>query len=221
MKPFALLLLLVALLVPERLEAQALRSYGVKAAFTSSDVAFEFEYGSLDFDRRRGTNVALFAEWLDNPFFSLLTQLEYAQRGFVMVFQRTVPSRDNPEVGHVEDVAAGTRIDYLSALVPLKLRYPVGASLTPFVLVGPRVDILLGQHAEEYEGAFGPERFKLQDLRRSQVGFSTGAGLTVGGLGKLSLTLEARYNLDFTDASSNPEVEIKHNAFDVWFGVAF
>ena len=221
MKPFVIsLLLLAVLIVPERLEAQALRSYGVKAAFTSAVTSYERDGSSRDHDRRSGVNVALFAEWQETSYLSVLVQMEYAQRGFVSAFQPGAPSRDDSEMGRGEEVMLGTRIDYLSALVPLKVRYPFGARLTPFVLAGPRIDVLLGQRAEAYEGAFGPARFKLRDLRRSQVGLSTGAGVTFGGLGKAALTIEARYNLDLTNASSTSEAEIKHNAFDVWFGIA-
>ena len=220
-----LLLLLTALTVPERLEAQALRSYGIKAAFTSSDISYKiedvrFRGASLEFNRRSGFNIALFAEWLDNPFLSVLTQVEYAQRGFAPGFYRLVSLPDNPEVGRFEDVGVETRIDYLSAFVPLKVRYPIGASLAPFALAGPRIDVLLGQYAETHEGTFGPERFEIRDLSRTGIGLSAGAGITFGGLGKLALTLEARYNLDLTDASSSRGVEVKHNAFDVWLGVA-
>ena len=163
--------------------------------------------------------MALFAEWQETSYLSVLVQMEYAQRGFVSAFQPGAPSRIDPVTGRAKNVVA-TRIDYLSALVPLKIRYPLGKRLTPFVLAGPRADVLLGQHAEAYEGIFGPEQFKLRDLRWSQVGLSTGAGITLRGLGKTALTIEARYNLDLTNASSTSEAKIKHNAFDVWFGIS-
>ena len=220
MKSFVAPLFLLAILIaPERLGAQALRSYGVKAAFTSAATSYQSNGSSRDYDRRRGINVALFAEWQETSYLSVLVQMEYAQRGFVSAFQPGAPSRIDPVAGHAENVVA-TRIDYLSALVPLKIRYPLGKRLTPFVLAGPRVDVLLGQRAEAYGGTFGPEQFKLRDLRRSQVGLSTGAGIALGGLGKTALSIEARYNLDLTNASSTSEAKIKHNAFDIWFGIA-
>ena len=220
------LLLLLVLFMPERLEAQVLRSYGAKVAVTSTDISYEFEDPRLrgaspDFERRTGVNVALFAEWLTYPYLSLLTQAEYTQRGFAPVFLRAVPVPDNPGYLTSEEVTANTRLDYLSAFVPLKVQYPVGTFLTPFILAGPRLDVLLNQHVGTVDlDGFGPSGFRLRDPNRTQLGLSTGAGITVGDLGKLSLTLEARYNLDLTDATSSSSVEVKHNAFDVWFGIS-
>src|SRR6056297_733347 len=75
---FVAVLLLSVLALP--VQAQPLSSFGAKAGFTSSSVSTNMFAGEIE--RREGFSAMAFAEWFDMPYFSLLTELGYEQRGY-------------------------------------------------------------------------------------------------------------------------------------------
>ena len=101
-------------ILPQLVLGQLIPNYGVKIGYTSADVQAEV-YDEF-FERRPGVNVALFAEWLENPFFSVITQVEYAQRGFI---EEQIESVESSMI--IQKVEANTRLDYLSIPVMLKV----------------------------------------------------------------------------------------------------
>lgn len=185
------------------LNAQQIRTWGVKAAVTSADQDFDYtQLDDLKTHRRVGFNVGLFAEWFDNNLFSLLTQLEYAQRGMgqdsFVRFPGTLYSR----------------VDYLSVSIIGKFAASY-AVVRPFVLVGPRIDFLLGYKSDE------PFRIVYDDFKSIVIGGTVGIGLESSELLSQTIIAEFRYNFDVSYAYKTDLLTVKNNAFDIWLGVAF
>lgn len=94
----------VALLLPFSLQAQLLKGYGGKLGINLSNAAVttpdDFHWTTW----RTGVNAAFFLEWSGFSFLSFVTQVEYAQRGFVETQYQT--GVVGPEL--LEDVHAST-----------------------------------------------------------------------------------------------------------------
>jgi hypothetical protein len=187
--------------------AQLVKNYGLKMAVTSADQEFGM---TLDTKRRVGFNIGAFAEWLDVPLFSVITQVEYTQRGTGQVFIMTGPSGPEP----IGRKTLYSRLDYISVPVLAKLRFQTGL-ISPYILAGPRLDFLLGYKSDE--GAFNTlyDKFK-----KTTFGASTGIGVQVESFLPVTLLAEARYNFDLTDSYDAYSWKVRNNALDFWLGIA-
>ena len=192
--------------------AQLLKDFGLKAAVTSANQEFEFKsVSSFDTQRRVGVNLALFAEWLDVPYISLVTQVEYAQRGFGVDMVYTGPYGPEP----LSTKTFYSRVDYLSIPVLAKLRLQTGA-VAPYFLAGPRGAFLLGYKSD---GSLFDEIY--DKFKKATLGGTAGFGVQVESVLPVTLLAEARYNFDFGNAYDTHLMSVRNSAFDFWLGVAF
>ena len=210
MKHLAWELIILTLAFESASNAQLLRSYGVKAALTSSDQKFDYRFATGPGSTRRiGFNIAAYAEWFDVPFLSLVTQIEYAQRGTGQDF--VVTNQDPVPLG-VETVYS--RLDYLSIPILGKLRFQ-SENFVPYVVAGPRVDYLLGYQSDEFHSAL------YDGFQKATIGGSVGIGLQMDTMLPVGISAEVRYNFDLVDSYSTDLLKVRNNAYDIWLGVAF
>lgn len=222
MKFFTLLRFIsfAVLLLPFSLQAQLLKGYGAKTGVNSSSTTVSPAKTAFDITERRvGVNAAFFLEWGRASVISLVTQMEYAQRGFGV--KQEVTGEYGPEP--IDFVRANTRLDYISLPILLKLQYPSLAA-GPYLLLGPRVDFLV--HREPGKFKISGDGFQIiweSDLHKAfadqALGGTAGLGLAADKLLRLPLLVEARYNFDFTDSNKLPVSQGKNNSFDVWLGI--
>jgi hypothetical protein len=204
--------LLVIALGAHNSSAQLISHFGVKAAITSSIQEFDYSQSSIapEIKRRVGFNAGVYAEWLNMPYFSIVTQVEYAQRGMGMDFVVTGPSGPQP----LETKTVYSRVDYLSVPALMKVRFQF-SMITPYVLAGPRLDILLGYQSDE--GVFNALYDQFTTLA---LGGSVAVGVQIESLLPVPLLIEARYNVDFTNSYETNLLIVRNRAFDFWLGVA-
>ena len=68
-------------------QAQIIRGYGLKVGTTISNQDWEYLNSSglsglsFDSDNRVGLNIGIFSEFLDLPFISIVTEVNYIQKG--------------------------------------------------------------------------------------------------------------------------------------------
>lgn len=128
----------------------------------------DYDYhGSINTLRRGGFNAAIYAEWLNVPLISIVTQYEYAQRGVgsdVITTGETGPE----EIGRDKIFS---RDDYLSIPILVKISIPVQI-IKPYILIGPRLDYFLGDKEDE------PAFYRVYDeFSKTIIGGSFGIGL--------------------------------------------
>lgn len=192
-------------------KAQLLKEYGLKVALTSADQRYDVTLApGIETKRRVGFNVGAFVEWFDVPFFSLITQVEYAQRGMGQNVILTGPSGPDP----VGVRSLYSRLDYLSVPVLAKLRLQTGP-IVPYFVAGPRADIFLGYRSDENAFNAVYDQFK-----KTSLGGSAGVGIQIESLLPFTVFAEARYNFDFADSYDTDLLKVRNNAFDFWLGVA-
>ena len=199
-----LIALFVISVAVQTCHAQILRSFGLKAAYTSANQSINSSSEGLD--RRPGVCAALFAEWLNDPCVSVVSQVEYVQRGTRFTVHPTIPElfwmHWNVDI----------RIDYLSMPLFFKVRLPLTV-LTPYIFGGPRLDVLLSHRSTDLD-------IDYLDPKKSSFGASVGIGVEIAHLLPGQLLVEGRYNADLTAAYPS-EYPYRNNAFDIWIGFGF
>lgn len=189
--------------------AQLIKRCGLKVAFTSASQDFKYSTFAPDTKRRPGFNAGIYIEWFDLPLVSLITQIEYAQRGMGLEFVRTL---NDPTP--IEIFTEYNRVDYLSLPVLVKVAVPT-TIVTPFLLIGPRIDFFLGYHSDRDLFNAVYDQFK-----KTMIGGSIGIGVEATSLLPVNVIVEGRYNFDLADSYSTQYLTVRNNSFDVWLGVA-
>ncbi len=208
-----LIIILVFLLaIPQTGDAGIIKRKGVKAAVTSADQSYELTYlPGLETQRRFGFNVGGFLEWFDLPYFSVITQAEYSQRGMGQEFNVTGP--DGPEI--IGTTTLYSRLDYFSIPILGKFRYET-ENFTPYLLAGPRIDHLLGYDSDQ--GAFN---ILYDAFDRTMIGGTFGIGIESEAIFSTDVLAEIRYNMDLSDSYKTDLARVSNNAVDLWIGIAF
>jgi hypothetical protein len=213
-KTFFVILAAVVTLVSQS-NAQLLKNYGLRIAYMSASQSFNYPnppwpgFGP-DLSRRIGIGGGVFAEWLNVPFVSIVTELDYVQRGMGQLVYIT---ENDPTP--VRSEIRKNRLDYLS--VPLFVKGSVSAGiLSLYVLIGPRIDFLLA-----YRDEFIIGKSIYEDFKKSIWGGTAGVGLEIEDMLPVSVLLEFRYDVDFVDSYDTDLLKVSNNAFAVWLGVAF
>lgn len=198
-----ILTLAVSLATASLTHAQLIRGYGIKAGVSSSNVRSP---DSFDTKRRTGFGLFAFMEWLGTSPLSIVTEAGYAQRGFATE-QEGRDAQNNPTgTFRFED-----RFDYLSLAAHAKVRWP-SAPLAPYVLGGPRLDILLGGDPDG-EGSLA------SSYSSTAVGGTFGAGVEISRNLPVALFAEIRYSFDVTNSLPDVPRDAYNNAFDVILGL--
>lgn len=187
-----------------------LRHWGVKVALTSADVNYQNKLApGFETTRRMGFSIGAYVEWFETGWFTLITQAEYAQKGLGTDFLITGPA--GPEI--LERKTLYSRLDYLSVPILGKATLQLG-SLSPYVLVGPRVDFFLG-----YESDLNSFSTLFEKYGRTAFGATVGIGIQADSILPLPVVIEARYNLDIKKSFDNGVVKASNNSVDLWLGV--
>jgi hypothetical protein len=190
--------------------AQAIKSSGFKVAITSANQKFDYFFNYTPETKRRiGINAAYFVEWLNHPFFSILTQLEYCQRGAGLT---AIIADVGPDYGKTTTLY--NRIDYLS--LPVFAKFAFNAEpVRPYLIAGPRVDCII--HKESDEGSFNLVDDGLNDFT---MGASIGIGAESNSLLPIPVCIEARYNFDLLYSYNTDRLKVRNNSFDFWLGIS-
>lgn len=204
-----LLLIILLFLSARQINAQILKNYGLKGAVSSSFQQIDPFYKDMPYKRYVGFNACVFTEWFNHPYLSLLAQIEYRQVGMGEPFGNT---DSNGTV--LRTYYYYSRFDYLS--LPLLLKIRKNAIISSYVLMGPRIDVLLGYKTED---AFLTTLF--DKYEKTIYGGSFGLGFETNLTPRLKTYLEFRYNHDFTDTYNDGFLKINNNAYDIWVGVGF
>ncbi len=197
-------------LSPNGLSAQVLRGWGIKLGFTSSKLTMGLEGGLSveEYRRRPGVVAVVHGEWFDYRSVSLVTEIGYVQRGVKQVV------RDGVEfILPVSD--SSTRFDCLATAVFLRVA-PVRWSVEPYVLAGPRVDLLL---SETTECAFRPCLDDVSGHKVATIGALVGFGVR-HALASIDFLVEVRLSMDATDSIRGISGRQQNRAFDVLVGIA-
>ncbi len=195
-------------------QAQLIRGYGIKLGTTISSQTWEY-VPALNFtfepDNRIGLNIGIFAELLNNPIISIVTELNYIQKG--MKEEVPVTTASQPD-GTGEFVTWDTRIDYINLSAFGKLRLNLGI-VSPYLIAGPKIDFEINkEHSLDDTNIFE------NNFNKNRIGFKVGIGTEIN-LVSLNLLAEILYDADFNELYENEFLKVTSNSIDFRIGLMF
>ena len=194
-----LLILAIALLAPGA-NTQIVKGYGLTfgTSLASQDWVWSRPSVYMNDKARWGVDVGAFAELLSGDVFSVLVEVHYVQKGYR---DYTVFRSDR------EGTTTGTpRVDYLSVPFLAKARVDIG-TVSPFLLVGPRLDIMLGVPPAYDEEVFA-------HLKSNDFGVTIGGGVEYLIVPSIRIGVEGRYSPGFHDVYRDRYLTISNRSFE-------
>jgi hypothetical protein len=193
-------------------QAQAIRSWGFKIGAVSAFQTWDYASPFSDFEtqHRLGVDVAVFAEWLDLRVFSISTECHYVQKG--MAVSLPITTTQFPD-GTGEYWTRSPRLDYLSIPVLAKIRLP-DQRIAPYILIGPRLDLLLTINGDGFEVV-------LDKFRRVDFGGVLGIGMEINVREFASLGGEFRFSPSFADGYSTALTTVRNSSMEFLLVIGF
>jgi len=114
-------------------------------------------------------------------------------------------------------VKLDNRVDYLA--LPIVMTFRLEATQPSpissiYMIVGPRVDFLLGYKAEGVNIVY-------EKLKTMNIGGDIGIGVEFSIINLPKILAELRYNHDFTNAYETDLLRVKNRSFEILFGLNF
>jgi len=110
------------------------------------------------------------------------------------------------------------KLRYFSLPVLAKIK-PFRWTVSPYVEVGPRLDLLLSKEIND-AGSYVREVF--EEYNKVTGGASAGVGIQVGELfPSVDLSLSGRYNWDAFYSYSDEFFSIKNRSAELWLGISY
>lgn len=202
----SLMLLFVFIILTSLNYAQFVRGFGIKVGTTISNQNWDYIASLPDADyNKTGFNAGVFAEFLNVPFISIVTELNYVQKG--MNTDLYVSTATNPD-GTGEKLEGSFYYFNISALG--KLRYNLGI-ISPYIAAGPKVDFELSRSSLLE---------KWNDVKKNRIGAKIGIGSEVN-LQVVNLLVEFMYDTDFTKLMDANGLKINTHSYDLRVGILF
>lgn len=208
MRKFLFLIVLV-ITITFSVQTQIINNSGVKLGLISSDLSYNNFQTTPETERKLGFVGGAFVEWFNNPIFSMITQIEYVQKGYS--YEIVVTGEGGPE--SLGTKTYNNNLDYLSIPVYAKGKITF-SSLMPYVFAGAKVDFLLG-YSTEFDSTI------FSKFKNTTFGGVIGIGVQPMLNIPLNPFLEFRYDFDFTNSYDENGMTIKNNAFVILLGVTF
>jgi len=204
-----LFLFITVISISFSVQAQIINNYGVKLGIISSDLSYNNFPTTLETERKLGFIGGAFVEWFNYPIFSMITQIEYAQKG--SSYEIVVTGENDPTPIGIKTY--NNNLYYISLPVYVKAKITM-SSLIPYVFAGARADFLLG-YSTEFDSLI------FSKFKNTAFGGVLGFGIEPLLDIPLNPFLEFRYDFDFTNSYDENGMTIKNNAFDILIGVSF
>jgi hypothetical protein len=199
-------------------ESQLIRDYGLKIGLASTNQNWnwspEISQTGIVFTSTKAhqnIDIAGFIEWLNIPFFSLLTEVHFIRKGSDATTNIVVTTIASPD-GNGQFLSYSTKINYLSVPILAKLRMS-GPLLTPYIIAGPRFDYYLSGSGDNL----------LNDFKKIDIGGTFGVGVESASNLPIQMGLEFRYSPDFQDcfSSSGSGIAIKNRSMEFLLVLCF
>ena len=201
-------IILLLWFLPIIINAQNIKSYGLHLGVNFSKHDYKgFLILEDNLKRRIGFTGGLYVEWLNSSIFTIVTQIEYLQRGEGNQITKT-DINGNP----AGTVTTNSRLDYLSFPVFGKITIPIQTK-SIYTMTGIHYDILLG-HSEFMENIYSK-------LSTKVIGGIIGIGFSPNFKVFVKPSIEICYVFDFTDSYKPGGYELRNNAIECSMKIPF
>lgn len=189
-------------------QGKLLKGFGFKTGVVIANQDFDYSTPGpgLDTRSRTGFDFGGFVEWFDLPYLRMLTEAHYIQKGMIDEVKVVNTSGDV-----ISTLKYDHRIDYLSVSALGKFT-PGGKVLSPYLIIGPRVDFRLKNNSEVYDVLY-------DNFNSVFFGGDIGLGLEFSLNKLLTLLTEFRYSHDFTEAYKTELLEVRNRSYQLLIGL--
>lgn len=199
--------MVILILGTQGLAHAQLRQYlGLKIGAVAANETWTGFASGVHTENRWGFTVDAFADVPFFNFFSAQGEVQYTQKG--TSFPQTILS---PSGGQIQYRTVSPRIDYISIPLLAKFMVPL-KSFTPYVLVGPRFDFLVGKAPDGLGGI-------IDYYDNMDYGLTVGAGVEIDSLFPFGILAEFRYNPNSYNSYDNGGETVKNRSADFLVGV--
>jgi hypothetical protein len=209
---FVILVILSVYSLPSK--SQLMRSYGIKGGLSLANQDWKYIGLPSPFDQakpRQGYAVGVFIEWLDLPLISILTEVQYIQKGMKWNTNLQVTTEEYPDgMGQMMSFSGETWDNYLSFPLLAKVRYSFPMVSTYFI-AGPRFDYFLSNHGS----------INMSNFKKWSFGGTIGLGFEINSIVPFTLGGEFRYSPDFQDTYATQYLTVQNSSLEFLIVVGF
>ncbi len=219
MKTLAAAIIFISMLSLTYAKAQLLHAYGFKIGPTAAEQRFQYSSNypyylpdpNLPTKRLWGLEAGIFVEFLNLPYFSVIAELDYSQKGRIVTVDAVAIDHNSPS-GYVDlgPQDQTLRFHYVSFPILAKFRLQT-PTITAFVTFGPRCEYLVSHPSSPVY-----DRFNKWEIAAS---LSAGIEADLGGVAEI--LLEIVYCPSLTNAYNNEFVTVDNRVIGFLVGVSF
>lgn len=199
--------------------AQFITGFGLKGGATLSNQ--NYEYKNFDFEPETkyllGFNSSLFVEFLNSRNFNLVLESGIEQRGYTYV------SKPYDEFGNpLPDMNIYERTFYYTTGILFKIKIPAN-KITPYLLIGPKLDILLSYSVKPEDDRttlYGFD-FPLDQFKKENYSLNFGGGIEFNQLFPFKTFIELNYSPPLNSSYNGPGLNVKEHYFNIKAGINF
>lgn len=220
MKKLRFIFLLSVLFVFSVSQAQftLVKSLGIEAGLSlaSQNWNYKDSHADTDISSRKGVDVMLQLEGIQIPYLSLVAEVGYIEKGCLQEVENT--TAEYPE-GDGTFRTIKSRFEYFTASPMLKVRKEF-LNITPYVFIGPRMDVQLGYTSDI---DWSPVK---DSFNKTVFGLNYGLGIEYK-LSKFGVSASARHQPDFgkmfdrDNGSGISGLDIQNKAFVFNLGMKY
>ena len=198
------LYIIIFLLIINVIQAQTINSYGLKVGVVGAKQEWNYtNFSTMLFDETKlGMILGGYIEWFDIKTLSIITELNYIQKGAT---QKTVSM--DASGNFLGEVKSSLNLDYLSIPILLKLRTELSKT-TFFGIFGTSIDLLVNK-SQEYLGSS-----ILNEINTKEFSFTYGIGF-MRNFNKYDIGLEFRNSRALDSAYSTDLLKIDNSTIDI------
>lgn len=196
--------------------AQPLPEWGIKAGTTISNQKWDFSVPGIDrdVDEYVGLNIAILGKVIERDFFSILSELSYAQKGTTEEINSTYVDTTNHGYIETEPIRFKNRFDYVSVSLYGKFEHRFGR-LEPYIFVGPRIDFLLKTNSQTIP------KIIHENFDSPNFDLSLGVGTEINTALPFKTLVEFQYHPGVTNSYDSAALSIKEYSFEIKLGAIF
>lgn len=202
---------LLILFISNNCFAQLIKNYGFKSGISYAWQTYDAgEVGELKYSGNRiGFSFGFYAEWLDNSFFSIKTELNLISKGMKA-----------PDItGYAKEEE---RLNYLSFTI-LPNIYTEMQNVKIYAMAGPRIDVSVYKSLKANAPTYIYKQMERAQEQYKDVlfGITLGLGCEIKNIFPFIIALETRYSPDLSKIYDTPYLNTKNNSVEVLFIVGF
>lgn len=191
---------------------QYFKGFGIKTGLVSSNQRWNYtDMNAENSDKNYyGFYLGTSFDFFTNEYFFSNLEVAYCQKGHVKEIKKTFVDPDGQGFIETGKEIFRNRFDNISVAILGNVKYETKL-ITPYILFGPRFDILINRDIEILELSKKFEKFI--------YGYSFGAGVIINNFVRYGLTLELVSSPNINYLYKTESLKVSNYSYEIKFGI--